>query len=59
MDVVEAIRDLKAAGMDSCPGGGAEIFAKRVRDVICRDKISGERWLEVHRDAHRVGLRSA
>ncbi len=55
-DVVEVIRDLKAAGMDSCPGGGAEIFAKRVRDVICRDKISGERWLEVARLCHENGL---
>src|SRR5262249_9056900 len=47
-----AILDLKAAGMDSCPGGGAEIFAKRVRDVICTDKISGERWLDVARRCH-------
>ncbi len=57
-DVVDVIRDLKAAGMDSCPGGGAEIFAKRVRDVICRDKISGERWLEVARLCHENGVRT-
>jgi aminodeoxyfutalosine synthase len=57
-DVVEVIRDLKAAGMDSCPGGGAEIFEKRVRDVICRDKISGERWLEVARLCHENGVRT-
>ena len=44
--------------MDSCPGGGAEIFAKRVRDVICRNKISGERWLEVARDCHRQGVKT-
>ena len=55
-DVVDVIRDLKAAGMDSCPGGGAEIFAKRVRDVICRDKISAERWLEVARLCHENGV---
>ena len=38
--------------MDSCPGGGAEIFAKRVRDVICTNKIDGERWLEIARLCH-------
>ena len=42
-------------GMDSCPGGGAEIFARRVRDIICKNKISGERWLEVARECHRAG----
>jgi len=57
-DVVEVIRDLKAAGMDSCPGGGAEIFARRVRDVICRDKITGERWLEVARLCHENGVKT-
>jgi aminodeoxyfutalosine synthase len=57
-DVVEVIRDLKAAGMDSCPGGGAEIFERKVRDVICRDKISGERWLEVARLCHLEGVRT-
>ena len=44
--------------MDSCPGGGAEIFEKRVRDVICRDKISGERWLEVARLCHENGVKT-
>ena len=57
-DVVEVIDDLKAAGMDSCPGGGAEIFAKNVRDVICRDKISGERWLELARLCHENGVKT-
>jgi aminodeoxyfutalosine synthase len=54
----ETIRLLKAAGMDSCPGGGAEIFAKRVRDIICTNKISGERWLEVARECHRQGVKT-
>ncbi len=54
----ETIRELHAAGMDSCPGGGAEIFAKRVRDIICKNKISGERWLEVARECHRQGVRT-
>jgi len=57
-DVVEVIRDLKAAGMDSCPGGGAEIFEKKVRDVICRDKITGERWLELARLCHLEGVKT-
>jgi aminodeoxyfutalosine synthase len=57
-DVVTVIRELKEAGMDSCPGGGAEIFEKRVRDVICRDKISGERWLELARLCHENGVKT-
>ncbi len=57
-DIVEVIRDLKEAGMDSCPGGGAEIFEKKIRDVICRDKITGERWLEVARLCHENGVKT-
>ena len=56
--IPETIKELKAAGMDSCPGGGAEIFERRVRDVICKNKISGERWLEVARECHRQGVRT-
>jgi aminodeoxyfutalosine synthase len=56
--IPDAIAELKAAGMDSCPGGGAEIFARRVRDVICKNKISGERWLEVARECHLQGVRT-
>lgn len=52
----ETVAELKSAGLDSCPGGGAEIFEKRVRDVICRNKISGERWLEVARVCHENGV---
>ena len=47
-----------AAGLESCPGGGAEIFEKRVRDVICRDKISGERWLELAKLCHENGVKT-
>ncbi|MBI3322146.1 MAG: CofH family radical SAM protein [Candidatus Omnitrophica bacterium] len=47
---------LKEAGMDCMPGGGAEILAKRVRDIICPEKISGERWVEVQKQAHQNGL---
>ncbi len=56
--VAEAVRDLREAGMDSCPGGGAEIFERRVRDVICRNKISGERWLEIAHECHVQGIRT-
>ena len=54
----ELIERLKAAGLGSCPGGGAEIFAPRARDLICDHKTSGERWLEVARTVHGHGLRS-
>jgi len=49
---------LREAGLDSLPGGGAEIFAEPVRERLCGDKISGARWLEVMEAAHRCGLRS-
>jgi aminodeoxyfutalosine synthase len=43
----EVIERLKAAGMDSCPGGGAEIFAEPTRSRICDHKCDGARWLEL------------
>ncbi len=54
----EVLLDLKAAGLGSLPGGGAEVLARRVRDQVCAKKISGEKWLEVHKLAHRCGLRT-
>jgi aminodeoxyfutalosine synthase len=54
--IPETIRELHEAGMDSCPGGGAEIFEKRVRDVICKNKISGEEWLAIARECHLQGI---
>lgn len=54
----QVLRELVAAGLDSLPGGGAEIFAERVRRKICHDKCDGDRWLAIHRTAHRLGLRS-
>jgi aminodeoxyfutalosine synthase len=56
--VDEVLVELQQAGLGSLPGGGAEIFAGRVRDLVCNRKISGEQWLDVMRAAHRVGLRS-
>lgn len=52
------IDQLREAGMGSCPGGGAEIFAERARPLIAGHKISGARWLEVARTVHRMGIRS-
>jgi aminodeoxyfutalosine synthase len=54
----ETLRQLKAAGVDSLPGGGAEIFADRVRHIICDHKIDGTQWLETARLAHQIGLKS-
>ena len=54
----QVLRELMAAGLQSLPGGGAEIFAERVRRKICHDKCDGDRWLAIHRTAHRLGLRS-
>lgn len=56
--VREAIELLVAAGVDSLPGGGAEIFSERVRRIISDHKISGAEWLEVARAAHQLGLKS-
>ncbi|HYX70909.1 MAG TPA: CofH family radical SAM protein, partial [Terriglobales bacterium] len=58
LSIRETLQQLKDAGVDSLPGGGAEIFHERVRRVICDHKISGEEWLETARTAHQLGLRS-
>ncbi len=49
---------VKEAGVDSLPGGGAEIFADRVRHIICDHKIDGNQWLDTARAAHNIGLKS-
>ncbi|MGD1147000.1 MAG: aminofutalosine synthase MqnE [Thermoanaerobaculaceae bacterium] len=58
LPVEEVVRRLVDAGLGSCPGGGAEIFAERVRAQICDHKTSGERWIEIARTVHRLGLKS-
>ncbi len=58
LPVKEVLIRLRDAGMDSLPGGGAEIFSERVRRIICDHKITGEQWLETARIAHQLGLRS-
>jgi aminodeoxyfutalosine synthase len=54
----EVVAELMTAGLDSMPGGGAEIFAAEVRRKICPEKISGERWLEVTEQVHLAGLKT-
>ncbi len=56
--ITETLKRLKDAGLDMMPGGGAEIFNKRVRNKICPEKIDGLRWLEVMEKAHRIGIKS-
>jgi aminodeoxyfutalosine synthase len=52
------LRELMDAGLASLPGGGAEVFAERVRRKICHDKCGTDRWLDIHRTAHRLGMKS-
>jgi len=54
----EVLQQLIDAGLGSLPGGGAEIFADRFRRKTCRDKVDAGGWLDVHRTAHRLGLKS-
>ncbi len=54
--VGETLEELKAAGLGSIPGGGAEVFSPRIRKLTCERKLSGEGWLDVTKTAHRHGL---
>jgi aminodeoxyfutalosine synthase len=56
--VEEILTDLRNAGLGSLPGGGAEIFHPEIREQICDTKTDGDRWIEIHRTAHKLGLRS-
>jgi aminodeoxyfutalosine synthase len=58
LSIRETLEKLRDAGMDSLPGGGAEIFDERVRRIICDHKIDGAEWLETARIAHQLGLHS-
>jgi len=58
LTIPETLDRLKEAGVDSMPGGGAEIFADRVRHIICDHKIDGDEWLETARMTHKAGLKS-
>jgi len=54
----QVLRELLAAGLDSLPGGGAEVFAERVRRKICHDKCGADRYLAIHKIAHALGMRT-
>jgi len=54
----EGLKFLIAAGLDSIPGGGAEIFHPEIREKICADKVDAEGWLNIHQTAHKLGLHS-
>jgi aminodeoxyfutalosine synthase len=54
----EGMKRVKEAGLDSMPGGGAEIFHPDIRQKICGDKCTGEQWLQIHEEWHKLGMRS-
>ncbi len=58
LSVRNTLLKLKEAGVDSLPGGGAEIFTERVRHIICDHKIDGQQWIDTARLAHQLGLKS-
>jgi aminodeoxyfutalosine synthase len=58
MSVEEGMKYLKEAGLDSIPGGGAEIFDKEIREKICADKVDTEGWLKIHEVTHQLGMHS-
>ncbi|MDL2343169.1 aminofutalosine synthase MqnE [Deinococcus sp. MIMF12] len=55
---LEVLRELQAAGLAAMPGGGAEIFADRVRRQVAKNKVKAEKWLQIHREAHSLGMRT-
>ena len=58
LSIREGLIKLKECGLDSIPGGGAEIFDEKIRAKICRDKSSSEMWLKIHEEAHNAGIPS-
>lgn len=58
VSVEDGMRLLHEAGLQSLPGGGAEIFAPEVREQICADKVDGKGWLHIHKTAHQLGMHS-
>jgi len=59
MDARDVIRELKAAGLDSIPGGGGEILVQRVRDLVAKKKAGADRWLEIMQFAHEAGMKTS
>jgi aminodeoxyfutalosine synthase len=58
MSAEEGLKFLIEAGLDSIPGGGAEIFHPEIREKICADKVDADGWLAIHEAAHKLGLHS-
>ena len=58
IDYAAGMKLMKEAGLESIPGGGAEIFHPEVRDLISKDKCTGEQWLAIHEEWHKLGMRS-
>ncbi len=58
LPVEEGLQLLHNAGLDSLPGGGAEIFDEKIREQICADKVDANGWLNIHRNAHLMGMHS-
>ena len=56
--VSEVLLALKEAGVEALPGGGAEVFSDRVRQLLCPEKLSSEGWLQVAKEAHQLGMRT-
>ncbi len=54
----QVLEELRQAGLDALPGGGAEVFSPALRQKLCPEKISGQRWLDIHQLAHEQGIRS-
>lgn len=58
IDYATGMKLMKESGLESMPGGGAEIFHPEVRDLIAKDKCTGEQWLSIHEEWHKLGMRS-
>lgn len=58
IEYAEGMKRMKEAGLESIPGGGAEIFHPEIREQIAKDKCTGEQWLAIHEEWHKLGMRS-
>jgi aminodeoxyfutalosine synthase len=58
VDYATGMKMMKDAGLESMPGGGAEIFHAEIRDQIAKDKCTGDQWLQIHEEWHKLGMRS-
>jgi aminodeoxyfutalosine synthase len=58
ISVADGMKQLHEAGLDSLPGGGAEIFSPEIREQICADKVDADGWLAIHEAAHELGMHS-